>query len=509
MGIVGKEYVDEMASVRASYSGVFRRLVLHAQQSLDMYEQHDIESGIRSLVTSVGEEEDDDEEESSSESLGMEYSDDLSSADCCVHQRKYATVPASRCSNRASAVSQHPPLSSSSTGSNERVFRDMRWLHRQGSGSVHSSSSTSNTFETMIMDMQRSRYQDDFVQLRTLGRGGFGRVFEARNKLDGRRYAVKQIKVRGQVTADKTLRETKTLAGLEHPNIVRYYSSWIEVSQQLRRQQPMPPPPRSFPPPLLDDLQAYDMCPAGEKEGRLVDSCSGSLSSSSSSSETSANPPLALMGLFAGGRRCSSSHSDGLDWSGDGLSTDAMRTAADPFDDISSDIVFESSTEAVANDAHIEFTEDCSSSSAAAAVTTTAETTTARSYPIPIKSSFHRRQRSLMESGSGRMHSSPLSASHAGSSDSVLVVGETTLYIQMQMCQTTLQQFIAERNRRIGGACEGTPPLIDPVLNVRLFRAIVEGVRYFHARGVIHRDLKGANVFVDIAYADSGGNPIS
>ncbi|KAI7818318.1 kinase-like domain-containing protein, partial [Kickxella alabastrina] len=79
--------------------------------------------------------------------------------------------------------------------------------------------------------MQRSRYHDDFVQLRCLGKGGFGKVYEVRNKLDGRRYAVKLIKIRGEITADKTLREIKTLANLDHPNIVRYYSSWIEVSR--------------------------------------------------------------------------------------------------------------------------------------------------------------------------------------------------------------------------------------------------------------------------------------
>ncbi|ORX66451.1 kinase-like protein [Linderina pennispora] len=87
----------------------------------------------------------------------------------------------------------------------------------------------------MVMDMHRSRYHDDFIQLRCLGKGGFGKVYEVRNKLDGRRYAVKQIRIKGEITAEKTLREIKTLANLDHPNIVRYYSSWIEVTKIRRK----------------------------------------------------------------------------------------------------------------------------------------------------------------------------------------------------------------------------------------------------------------------------------
>ncbi|KAJ2490045.1 hypothetical protein IWW37_003465 [Coemansia sp. RSA 2050] len=516
MGIIGKEYVDEMASVRATYSGAFRQLVLRAQQSLDMYEQHDIESGIRSLVTSMTED---------SDSLSLEYSLSTDSADECsaYGQQRYATVPASQ--------APKPPLSSCSNGGS---LRGNRWL--RSSDSRASSSTAGNTFDTMIMDMQRSRYHDDFIQLRTLGRGGFGRVFEARNKLDGRRYAIKQIKVKGQITADKTLRETKTLASLEHPNIVRYYSSWIEVAQQ-RGRRPVEASPSMGP-------DEHCVSPAAEEnseeenagddgscgEGRRFDMCGGSLSpslwslSSSGESESEvglgADPPPALVNLFPGGPPSSARH--GRRWfDDDGSNIDLVPVS--PLGDnggqwmANDDIVFENSKSGPgdvsvdgAEYEHIVFTEDCDAgdSVSSARLRTVAS---ARSCPIPIKNAFHRRQRSLLVSNST---SSPLERRHQllaqslpGSNDSMssMVTGETTLYIQMQMCQTTLQQFIIERNRRI----DGQSLLIDPVLNVRLFRAIVEGVRYFHTRGVIHRDLKGANVFVDVVYADSGGNPIS
>lgn len=38
-----------------------------------------------------------------------------------------------------------------------------------------------------------ARYENEFTTLRCLGRGGFGVVFEARNNIDHRSYAVKRI----------------------------------------------------------------------------------------------------------------------------------------------------------------------------------------------------------------------------------------------------------------------------------------------------------------------------
>lgn len=40
---------------------------------------------------------------------------------------------------------------------------------------------------------QTNRYNCDFKQLRLLGKGGFGEVFEAKHYIDGHHYAVKRI----------------------------------------------------------------------------------------------------------------------------------------------------------------------------------------------------------------------------------------------------------------------------------------------------------------------------
>ncbi|XP_017082189.1 eukaryotic translation initiation factor 2-alpha kinase isoform X2 [Drosophila eugracilis] len=75
-----------------------------------------------------------------------------------------------------------------------------------------------------------SRFQSDFELMQCLGRGGFGVVFEAKNKLDENRYAIKRITLPYKESSrQRVLREARTLASCEHHNIVRYFHSWTET----------------------------------------------------------------------------------------------------------------------------------------------------------------------------------------------------------------------------------------------------------------------------------------
>ncbi|WEW56618.1 eukaryotic translation initiation factor 2-alpha kinase [Emydomyces testavorans] len=73
-----------------------------------------------------------------------------------------------------------------------------------------------------------SRYEHDFDEVGRLGRGGFGQVVKARNKLDGRFYAVKKISHKSSVALKGTLSEIMLLSRLNHPYVVRYYTAWLE-----------------------------------------------------------------------------------------------------------------------------------------------------------------------------------------------------------------------------------------------------------------------------------------
>ena len=73
-----------------------------------------------------------------------------------------------------------------------------------------------------------SRYAKEFVEDGRLGRGGFGEVFRARHKIDNQLYAIKKIKARSRAALDPVLSEASVLSRLNHPNVVRYFASWID-----------------------------------------------------------------------------------------------------------------------------------------------------------------------------------------------------------------------------------------------------------------------------------------
>ncbi|XP_064078521.1 eIF-2-alpha kinase GCN2-like [Macrobrachium nipponense] len=75
-----------------------------------------------------------------------------------------------------------------------------------------------------------SRLREEYVCLEWLGKGGFGHVYKVRNIVDEREYALKRIPLHQQkdVVRRKIIKEVKLLSSLNHENVVRYYTSWIE-----------------------------------------------------------------------------------------------------------------------------------------------------------------------------------------------------------------------------------------------------------------------------------------
>ncbi|KAF2088872.1 kinase-like protein [Saccharata proteae CBS 121410] len=73
--------------------------------------------------------------------------------------------------------------------------------------------------------LNNARRVRDFVELGTIGKGGYGVVYKVLNPLDGGHYAIKQIPL---TELDDLLREVRTMQQLDHPNIVRYHNAWLE-----------------------------------------------------------------------------------------------------------------------------------------------------------------------------------------------------------------------------------------------------------------------------------------
>jgi eukaryotic translation initiation factor 2-alpha kinase 4 len=74
-----------------------------------------------------------------------------------------------------------------------------------------------------------SRYQEDYMEEAQLGKGGFGEVVRARNRIDGHLYAIKKITQRSKETLSEILKEVQLLSQMNHPAVVRYYHTWIET----------------------------------------------------------------------------------------------------------------------------------------------------------------------------------------------------------------------------------------------------------------------------------------
>lgn len=72
-----------------------------------------------------------------------------------------------------------------------------------------------------------SRYATDFEESEFLGKGAFGEVVKARNRLDGRFYAIKKIR-HSEDRLASILTEVLLLAKLNHQYVVRYYNTWVE-----------------------------------------------------------------------------------------------------------------------------------------------------------------------------------------------------------------------------------------------------------------------------------------
>mmetsp|Transcript_103626 Transcript_103626/g.155198 ORF Transcript_103626/g.155198 Transcript_103626/m.155198 type:complete len:772 (-) Transcript_103626:253-2568(-) len=124
-----------------------------------------------------------------------------------------------------------------------------------------------STWDVANFPLSLSRYQREFTQVALLNSGSFGQVFQATRKMDGCDYAIKKIAFNAVGYSNETIqtvvREVQCLATVsDHPNIVRYYTSWLEPSWMTGSGQVEPNVPQHK---LLTDLQQLMHHPGDEK----------------------------------------------------------------------------------------------------------------------------------------------------------------------------------------------------------------------------------------------------
>lgn len=342
-----------------------------------------------------------------------------------------------------------------------------------------------------------SRYLTDFEPVQCLGRGGFGVVFEARNKVDDCNYAIKRIRLPNRELArEKVMREVKALAKLEHPGIIRYFNAWQEsppegwqeeMDQRWLKDASTTDWPMSF----LDHMEplsvkvpvSSSVSPASGPEADALESSVDSralLSSSADGAEgfgvdigdLSFHPMLGHDSLMS--ERDSQADPDASDTP----HSFELCPPRGPSDCTSSsfDIVFEDSGCDRDADADTDSTSGPASPGTQTDKNSSSSSHTRRQETLPPSSSSPPRPSSLTLAlpttpPTQRVQSSP----------------KVYLYIQMQLCRKeNLKDWMAQR-------CHPEQREHNQCLDI--FLQIAEAVDFLHSKGLMHRDLKPSNIF--------------
>ncbi|KAG0006143.1 Eukaryotic translation initiation factor 2-alpha kinase [Modicella reniformis] len=579
MGIIDEEYLEEMSAARSAYQQAFRSLVLSALTSIKQ-EQMTLES------------------------------------------RRIMAPPSTPTEGDLESPNDQYPMDSFSSKS------IMSSVHQ------HIASVTESTFPTStammrtisfgdIFDNDHTRYKHDFVEVCKLGKGGFASVFRAKNKLDGIEYAIKKIRLRGtKMRYEKIFREIKFLARLDHKNVVRYYSSWLEHADYPVSKRAMhgdngagdfnthgdlddeyddeymdeeectntisKPKGSSMPnlggrgnvdyfgshwgqhPSNLDDLSMGIVFGADEDEGdgisfedsRMLDNLDGD----NSGPRGSVCDPLASMSdedierAQPASTSFSSRHTlrvrtdehDGYkdessvaspeiyeemsDWKGQETSSFKARNGfSNSYSALSSSSIEEIQRSLPSSYSRLGSRYDRTHHRKDKALAPLMDEHELQQFPFPNAS-----KEGFIRSEPDRrcgMRGNQNSQKHPQNNTGQLIARDLTLFIQMQLCQTTLQDYLVYRNerpmliprlpelnklRKASGfsilssssgstdqkthSASGSPleqtchkDLVDPAVNRHIFRAIVEGVAYIHDQDMIHRDLKPSNIFLGIS----------
>jgi hypothetical protein len=120
-----------------------------------------------------------------------------------------------------------------------------------------------------VTDEQRGRFGDEFRDPVFLGRGGFGSVVRVRHQLDGCEYAVKIIVLPNQEgpAREQAFNEARSMAQLKpHPNVVRYFASWVEASSPTTRGGELRTSGHELSSTSLSSSSSLSACSSGERD---------------------------------------------------------------------------------------------------------------------------------------------------------------------------------------------------------------------------------------------------
>uniref|UniRef100_A0A8C9N800 Eukaryotic translation initiation factor 2-alpha kinase 1 n=2 Tax=Serinus canaria TaxID=9135 RepID=A0A8C9N800_SERCA len=316
----------------------------------------------------------------------------------------------------------------------------------------------------VLFEAQTSRYLNEFEEVARLGSGGYGKVYKVRNKLDGQFYAIKKIKIKKATRRDcmKVLREVKVLAGLQHPNIVGYHTAWME---QVQTVHPKGKTIMELQPLVLEQKNSNDQCHI-----QSVESGSSIIFADLTSQEKKSCDSTSLKNVHR-------ESVQNMDVRNDFTNSNSKESVKPSKGELS----IELQGGFVNND---------------------------NSLSTDVDNHSTRGPHSSLDQGASTESEScsdSKSCSEGCSKNEVALCGEfeveyhLMLHIQMQLCELSLWDWIADRNKRCHKRSEDTSSpyhLVDVRWTMKIFQEVVEGVCYIHSMGVMHRDIKPRNIFL-------------
>ena len=316
-----------------------------------------------------------------------------------------------------------------------------------------------------------SRYKSEFKELAALGRGGFGSVFSCENVLDGRHYAMKKIIIQQyddpQVTRDqlqRVLREVKILALLDHPNIVRYYTAWLELEDYPENDHHHHDGDNEL---SMTDSKLMTRCYSSE----CLTTATGVRERPSQRGRTKLRSPAKAAKNPLGWNNFLNEYSSNTSFQRNAIYGSFTSMDGFTFD---------------RGDDEQSLPRNASSFSSAGGILKTIHDTRRHDDDSNDHDSA-----SVSEETSVKETMQPEEQLTPKQSNQLL---RHTLYIQMQLCsQKSLQDFLSNHDAR----CRNENHSIDIPLALSLFGQVVQGVHHVHKQGLIHRDLKPSNCFMD------------
>jgi serine/threonine protein kinase len=463
------------------------------------------------------------------------------------------------------ATTQHVSIVTKSTGTQERLGQAINGSEDKDEGGVIKAAATGDTVSSTAMVpsgvpssslshstqppkqqgvgmidgiplIQYSRYSSEFEETVALGKGGFGTVFRCRNALDGREYAIKKVFIRHRQQSpqqkqlqyqppedefarrlQRVLREVKILAVLDHPNIVRYYTAWLELEHGDEAE--CNPLSSSFTPAGSSDYYVQ------EAPGFSRRFSSNNLLAHNKYFDEDVSSSTLGRSMISADLRCGYRNPESSwDPSRGGTHYDHHNdTSHVDMDDLG--FTFDRGDDEDKNE------EDDNVQSLAAS-STSKSSMYREDHNLHSKPRVVEELQCICETNGPDSSRGGLFASRSADQDctsfsvnettnqsgltnptptqsnqqhpertepeaSTFVLVRHTLYIQMQLCsEQTLADFLSNKEARRGSS-GGSDGRVDIPYALSLFVQIAQGVQHVHGRGLIHRDLKPNNCFID------------